>query len=134
WSQGISISDAGSSPHQSAGLDVDFNDRGLLIPRLTTTERDAISSPADGLQIFNTTTKCLEIFINPIWQSIYCGCSAPVSPAAGTHEAGVDQITWYWVSVNGALGYKYNVVNDYASATDNGNFLNTTQTGLSCGS
>lgn len=36
--------------------------KGLLGPRLTSTERDAISSPADGLLIYNTTTKKYQYY------------------------------------------------------------------------
>ena len=40
----------------SAALQIDSTSKGFLVPRMTTTERDAISSPADGLIIYNTTT------------------------------------------------------------------------------
>ena len=43
-----------TSPHPSAQLDVSSNNKGLLTPRMTETERDAISSPADGLVIYQT--------------------------------------------------------------------------------
>ena len=43
-----------TSPHPSAKLDVSSNNKGLLPPRMTETERDAISSPADGLVIYQT--------------------------------------------------------------------------------
>jgi len=43
--------------------------KGLLTPRMNTTERDAISSPADGLLIFNTQTNQFEFF-ETTWQAI----------------------------------------------------------------
>ena len=43
-----------SSPDNSAKLDVSATDGGLLIPRMTEVQRDAISSPATGLMIFQT--------------------------------------------------------------------------------
>ena len=46
----------------SARLAVNSTTQGVLIPRMTTTQRDAITSPAVGLQIFNTTTSCVEYF------------------------------------------------------------------------
>jgi len=61
WSQ-VGINSSGQPPHNSAGLDVDFIDRGLLPPRLTTAQRDAVASPSPGLQIFNTDNKCMEYF------------------------------------------------------------------------
>jgi hypothetical protein len=46
----------------SARLAVNSTTQGVLIPRMTSTQRDAITSPAVGLQIFNTTTSCVEYF------------------------------------------------------------------------
>ena len=43
-----------SSPNSSAMLDIYSNNRGLLMPRLTTDERDGIALPATGLMIYNT--------------------------------------------------------------------------------
>ena len=37
-----------------AALDITSTTRGLLIPRMTETQRDAISSPATGLMIYQT--------------------------------------------------------------------------------
>lgn len=39
----------------SAALEISSTTRGVLLPRMTTTQRDAISSPADGLLIYNST-------------------------------------------------------------------------------
>lgn len=44
-----------TTPAASALLDVTSTTKGLLIPRMTTTQMNAISSPATGLKIFNTT-------------------------------------------------------------------------------
>jgi len=66
----------GSTPDPSAMLDVQSNSKGVLFPRITTTQRNAISSPATGLIIMNTTNNCLEINLgssgNPSWQQIIC--------------------------------------------------------------
>ena len=43
-----------SSPDNSAKLDVSATDGGLLIPRMTEVQRDAIATPATGLMIFQT--------------------------------------------------------------------------------
>ena len=43
-----------TTPDPSAQLDVSSNNKGLLPPRMTQAERDAISSPADGLVIYQT--------------------------------------------------------------------------------
>lgn len=56
----VSINDA--TPEASAQLDVASTTRGFLPPRMTTTQRDAISSPAAGLVIYNTTTSKLQVY------------------------------------------------------------------------
>jgi len=132
FSQGAAVNTTGASADPSAVFDASSNTQGLLIPRMTTAERNAIVNPAEGLQIFNTTTKCFEAYISPMWQSTFCGCNPPISPIAGTHSPTSTEIIWNWNSVNGATGYKYNSINDYQSATDNGNTLSYTQTGLTC--
>ena len=44
--------------------------KGALLPRMTTTERNAISSPATGLEIYNTTTNRKEVYNGTFWQGI----------------------------------------------------------------
>ncbi len=44
-----------TNPHASAALHIDSDDSGLLIPRMTQTDRDNISTPATGLLIYQTT-------------------------------------------------------------------------------
>jgi hypothetical protein len=51
-----------ASPATSSILDVTSTTKGLLAPRMTTTQRDAITSPATGLQIYNTDNAALETF------------------------------------------------------------------------
>jgi hypothetical protein len=50
----VAITDDGSMPDNSAMLDIQSADKGLLIPRMTIAERDAILSPANGLLVFVT--------------------------------------------------------------------------------
>lgn len=71
FSQNIGIGT--NSPHPSAKLEVSSNNSGFLPPRMTTNERDAVANPASGLQIFNTTTNCLQMFVLGRWQNVFCG-------------------------------------------------------------
>ena len=52
--QSISISPAGAPPDGSAALDIQASDKGLLIPRLSSAQRQAIASPATGLMVYDT--------------------------------------------------------------------------------
>jgi len=51
----VSINTDGSAPHNSAMLDVKSSGKGILVPRMSDAQRDAISNPATGLLIFCTT-------------------------------------------------------------------------------
>jgi len=51
-----------TSPHPSAEVDVNSSDKGFLVPRLTTLQRDAISNPSPGLIIYNTDTRRFQGF------------------------------------------------------------------------
>ena len=66
----------GDIPDPSAALDIRSTEKGVLLPRLTTAERDAVSSPATGLTIFNTSSNCLEANLGtpavPDWVGIKC--------------------------------------------------------------
>jgi hypothetical protein len=53
-----------NTPHSSAVLDVESSVKGFLPPRLTTEQRDAITDPAVGLIIYNSSIKCLEFYTN----------------------------------------------------------------------
>jgi hypothetical protein len=65
-----------TTPDPSAVLDMQSTDKGFLWPRLSTSERNAISSPATGLIIFNTNTLCIEINLGtpaaPQWEQVQC--------------------------------------------------------------
>lgn len=54
FAQGVAINTDGSNADNSAMLDVKSTDAGILVPRLTLSQRNAISSPATGLLIFQT--------------------------------------------------------------------------------
>jgi hypothetical protein len=52
---GVGINETGSSPHSSSILDLSSTKAGILIPRMTQTQRNTnISSPATGLLIYQT--------------------------------------------------------------------------------
>lgn len=44
-------------------------DDGLIMPSLTTTERDAIIDPQDGATIYNSTHQCMEYYFNSQWNA-----------------------------------------------------------------
>ncbi|PQJ75205.1 FISUMP domain-containing protein [Polaribacter gangjinensis] len=73
-----------TNPDNSAALEINSTTKGLLIPRMTTTQRNSISSPGDGLVIYNTTVKCLEFYVgNGIWHNT-CGGNVYLEYPEGT--------------------------------------------------
>jgi len=68
-----------STPDPSARLDVSDNQRGILIPRLTTAQRNAITTPARSLLIYNTDCNEYQYYIpppGPGWVSILTNVTA----------------------------------------------------------
>lgn len=60
-----------NNPNASAQLDVASTTKGFLPPRMTTTQRDAISSPEPGLIIYNKTTQKHQGRNNVAWNDLY---------------------------------------------------------------
>jgi hypothetical protein len=56
-----------TTPDNSAALDVSSTTQGFLPPRMTTSERDAIGSPVNGLMIWNTDNRQLEVYAVGTW-------------------------------------------------------------------
>jgi hypothetical protein len=58
-----------STPSEKALLDLTSTTKGFLPPRMTTTERNAITSPVAGLMIYNTTTNKLNVYTTA-WETV----------------------------------------------------------------
>jgi hypothetical protein len=56
------IAGASSAASASAVLEASSTTQGFLPPRMTTAQRDAIASPAEGLLIYNTTNKSIDVY------------------------------------------------------------------------
>jgi len=56
-----------NSPAASSLVDITSTTLGVLLPRMTTTQRDAIASPAEGLKIYNLTTHAENFFDGTAW-------------------------------------------------------------------
>jgi hypothetical protein len=56
-----------NTPDNSAMLEIQTNNKGILFPRLTSAQRTSISAPATGLYVFDTNTKSLWYYNGAIW-------------------------------------------------------------------
>jgi len=57
--QNLGINNSGASPSASAGLDIDFTDKGLLLPRVALTATNVaspVTNPSTSLLVYNTAT------------------------------------------------------------------------------
>ena len=59
-----------ATPNASAILDVVSTDKGFLCPRMTTTQINAIATPADGLMVYNTTISHMCVYQAGSWVKI----------------------------------------------------------------
>lgn len=101
----VKIGPPAGAPDPSAMLEITGTDRGLLIPRLTTAQRDLIANPAQALMIFNTDIQCYDYWTGSEWLNFGCAdqgngsaepdCSSLT--AIGTYTQGtlLDQSTNY---------------------------------------
>jgi|GEM_PF-1316249 len=110
----------------SAVLELQSTSQGLLPPRMTTTQRNAIANPAEGLTIYNTTTNCIQVykgaanggwfdFCNTAGAFSFTNCSSPV--ITGTLEATKAAAATVTLSYNNATGQQFGA---FSSGTVNG--------------
>lgn len=69
-SQGVAINETNAPPDPSAMLDIESNEKGILIPRMNQSQRNGIMNPANGLMIYQTDNT----------PGFYYNAGTPVSP------------------------------------------------------
>jgi hypothetical protein len=130
----VGINTNNDPPNSAAMLDVNSTTKGVLLPRMTRVQRNAIATPAEGLMVYCTTcgtSGSLSIFTNGSWMT-FAPCLL-VSPVEGLHAMSQGQIVWNWQAVSGAAGYKWNTTANYETATDMAAATTKTETGTTCG-
>ncbi len=81
----VAINNDGSAPDAAAMLDVKSNNSGMLLPRMTDIQRNAIPNPAIGLLIFNTSSNRFNCYTADGWHELSRSFKSAVS---GTTSAG----------------------------------------------
>jgi trimeric autotransporter adhesin len=71
------------SPHASAVLELESNNKGLLLPRLTTAQMQGITNAAKGLLVFNTTDSVFYMRLDTGWARLATGTN--VWAVSGNH-------------------------------------------------
>jgi hypothetical protein len=82
-----------NSPDNSAVLEIKANGSavGLLLPRLTTAQRDAsIKSPSAGLVIYNSSTNALEVAVSgSLWLNVINGTTTAATSGVSSSTGNV---------------------------------------------
>lgn len=62
-----------NAPDASAALDISSTTTGLLIPRMTTAQRNSIATPAKGLMVFDNDSNSFWYFDGNSWNNLAAG-------------------------------------------------------------
>lgn len=85
YGQGMALNSTGTQADTSAMLDIGSTTKGMLTPRMTTSQRTAISLPAKGLLVFDITLNAFYFnsgtSTSPVWSPI--GGNMSAGSAAG---------------------------------------------------
>ncbi len=109
----------------AAALDISSTTSGILMPRMTTAERDLISNPSLGLQIYNLTTNCFNVWSGTSWGQICPDCGfMPVAGNNGPICAGLT-LNLTAVTITGAT-YSWTGPNGFISTAQNPSITNAT--------
>lgn len=69
--QSVAINSSGASANASSILDVSSTSKGALLPRMTVAQRNAISSPATGLMIYQTDAGAgMYVYTGSEWKNM----------------------------------------------------------------
>jgi hypothetical protein len=58
------------NPVSAALLQIDSTTKGVILPRMTSAQRDAIASPVAGLEIYNTSTNKKNLYTGSAWEQV----------------------------------------------------------------
>jgi trimeric autotransporter adhesin len=127
FAQNIAINTDGSLPDSNAILDIKSNSKGILIPRISSSDR--LSIPATkGLLVYDSTTRSFWYNTGYRWQKI--------STASGSNSSGSNTATGDSTLYFNTLGYNNTATGFYAlfsnttghgnTATGNSSLLNNT--------
>ena len=72
-----------AAPNASSLLELSSSAKGILIPRMTAAQRDAITSTATGLQVYNTDSNQLNYYNGSAWATVGAGSGVGGSGTTG---------------------------------------------------
>ncbi|MBA4852130.1 hypothetical protein [Emticicia sp. BO119] len=96
-------------PHSTAILDIRSTNKGILLPRMTTANRDVISVPTAGLLIYNTSTNQFNYHNGSSWQVASLGNQWGVNGSVLHHSGQVGVGTSTMTNANTFLTVRGNL-------------------------
>jgi hypothetical protein len=92
--QNVGISDAGSSftPDASSVLELKSTTRGLLTPRLTTAQKNAIAAPLTGLLVYDTSLNLFYYYNGTAWVPLFSTANGWSLTGNGSTTAGTNYL------------------------------------------
>lgn len=146
----VKIGDNPNTIDATSILEMEDTTRGVLFPRMTTTQRDSISSPPNGLEIYNISTNTHDIFSSDRWKSIAyknrdenmvyvyslddlpspSGSSITLDPSSVYIFRGIVDISPYYLELNGANLLGIDPARDGVASTVGGGILRSSDVSM----
>jgi trimeric autotransporter adhesin len=102
-----------TTPHASSILDMQTTVKGMLIPRMSSTQRNAISSPAKGLLLFDNDSSSFWFYNGTTWKEVGTGNNGwGLSGNAGTNPL------INFIGTTDAQPFSFRLNNTYAGKWD----------------
>lgn len=104
-----------NSPDPSAALDVSSTSKGMLIPRMTTVQRNAIATPATGLMVYDVTAGGFYYYNGSSWLSFSGGTASSGNPPGVCKDANGNVLGYVItngqssLSLKSTTGYIYSI-------------------------
>ena len=114
------------TPNNSAQLEVASTSKGLLIPRMNSGQRTAISSPAQGLQVYDTDTNSFWYYNGSAWTELTVGGGGPNYWSLGSGGSIYNNNPWKVMLGTSDIGPGY--VNIKVPVNQTGLFMSETGT------
>ena len=105
------------NPHASAILDVHSINKGVLIPRMSTAQRNAIIQPATGLLVFDNNTAGFWFYNGSSWTSL---AGAGAGAWSTTGNGGINEATNF-IGTTDKRSIIFRVQDQYAGSIDTSN-------------
>ncbi len=87
----VAITPDGSAPHASAMLDVKSTEKGILVPRMSSTQRSAVVSPAQGLLVYDLNTESFWFYSGTAWEELISGYTSILRDADNDTKVQVEE-------------------------------------------